>query len=30
LPPYIITEEVVDKAVATLTRVLRNAKPPQG
>ena len=27
LPPYVITEELVDKAVATLTRVLRNAKP---
>jgi len=30
LPPYIITEELVDKAVATLTKVLRNARPPQG
>jgi predicted acetylornithine/succinylornithine family transaminase len=27
LPPYIITEELVDRAVATLTKVLRNAKP---
>ena len=27
LPPYIITEELVDRSVATLTKVLRNAKP---
>jgi acetylornithine/N-succinyldiaminopimelate aminotransferase len=27
LPPYTITEELVDRAVSTLTRVLRKAKP---
>jgi predicted acetylornithine/succinylornithine family transaminase len=27
LPPYIITEELVDRSVATLSKVLRNAKP---
>jgi acetylornithine/succinyldiaminopimelate/putrescine aminotransferase len=30
LPPYTITEELVDRSVATLTKVLRKAKPPQG
>jgi len=29
LPPYVITEELVDRAVAILRKVLRNAKPPQ-
>ncbi|MGA3023567.1 MAG: aspartate aminotransferase family protein [Bryobacteraceae bacterium] len=28
LPPYTITEEMVDRAVATLTKVLRNANAP--
>jgi acetylornithine/N-succinyldiaminopimelate aminotransferase len=30
LPPYIITEQDVDRAVTTLTKVLRNAKRPEG
>jgi len=29
LPPYVITEQLVDRAVAILRKVLRNAKPPQ-
>ena len=28
LPPYILTEQDVDRAIAALKRVLRNAKPP--
>jgi predicted acetylornithine/succinylornithine family transaminase len=30
LPPYIITEQDVDRAVAALTKVFRNAKRPKG
>ena len=30
LPPYIITEQDVDRAVATLIKVLRNARRPEG
>jgi predicted acetylornithine/succinylornithine family transaminase len=30
LPPYIITEQDVDRAVAALTKVFRNAKRPEG
>jgi predicted acetylornithine/succinylornithine family transaminase len=30
LPPYIITEQDVDRAVAALTKVFRNAKRPDG
>jgi len=30
LPPYIITEQDVDRAISALTKVLRNAKKPDG
>jgi predicted acetylornithine/succinylornithine family transaminase len=30
LPPYILTETDVDRAIAILKRVLRKAKPPEG
>jgi acetylornithine/succinyldiaminopimelate/putrescine aminotransferase len=30
LPPYIITEQDVDRAIAALTKVFRNAKRPEG
>jgi acetylornithine/succinyldiaminopimelate/putrescine aminotransferase len=29
LPPYIITEQDVDRAVSALTKVLRKAKRPE-
>jgi len=28
LPPYIITEQEVDRAISVLKRVFKNAKPP--
>jgi acetylornithine/succinyldiaminopimelate/putrescine aminotransferase len=29
LPPYILTEQDVDRAVAVLRRVFKKAKPPE-
>jgi adenosylmethionine-8-amino-7-oxononanoate aminotransferase len=29
LPPYIITEQEVDRAIAVLKRVFKNAKRPE-
>ena len=30
LPPYIITEQDVDRAIAALSKVFRNSKRPEG